>query len=501
MNDFIQTAKANILVVDDTLDNLRLLMGMLSKQGYVVRPAPNGSLALTAAQSDPPDLILLDIKMPEKDGYQVCQELKADRRTSDIPVIFLSALDEVFDKVKAFAVGGVDYITKPFQFEEVLARIENQLTIRNLQRQLKAQNTQLQQELEERAAIEEALRLSETKYRELVETSNCIILRWDASGYIRFLNDYGHSFFGYEDEEILARNVVGTIVPETETSGRDLRFLMEDICRNPEAYLLNENENICRDGKRVWVCWSNKPIFDRAGKLVEILSVGTDATARKQVEEALRAEQKKSERLLLNILPEAIADQLKQNQGVHAERFDEATVLFADLVGFTPLAAHVSPLELVGLLNEIFSEFDQLAYKYGLEKIKTIGDAYMVAGGLPLQRPDHAEAIAEMALDMQASIARFQITPDEPFQIRIGIHTGPVVAGVIGVTKFSYDLWGDTVNTAARMESHGLAGAIQVTEQTYERLRDRYLFQLRGVIPVKGKGNMRTYLLLDRKNN
>jgi class 3 adenylate cyclase len=125
----------------------------------------------------------------------------------------------------------------------------------------------------------------------------------------------------------------------------------------------------------------------------------------------------------------------------------------------------------------------------------------MVAGGLPVPKPDHAEAIAQMALDMQSAIARFQIKPDEPFQIRIGIHTGPVVAGVIGVAKFSYDLWGDTVNTAARMESHGVVGAIQVTEQTYERLRFQYLFRERGVIPVKGKGEMRTYFLIGKRDN
>jgi class 3 adenylate cyclase len=154
----------------------------------------------------------------------------------------------------------------------------------------------------------------------------------------------------------------------------------------------------------------------------------------------------------------------------------------------------------VELLNEIFSAFDELADRYGLEKIKTIGDAYMVVGGLPMPSDNHAEAIAGMALDIQAAIANMRAQDDRSLSIRIGIHTGPVEAGVIGTKKFSYDLWGDTVNTASRMESQGVAGGIQVTVATYERLQDKYVFEPRGVIPVKGKGDMMTYLLQGRKN-
>ncbi|MBE9125434.1 MULTISPECIES: adenylate/guanylate cyclase domain-containing protein [unclassified Coleofasciculus] len=222
---------------------------------------------------------------------------------------------------------------------------------------------------------------------------------------------------------------------------------------------------------------------------------------RQQAELALRLAQEKSEALILNILPKQIADQLKQYQGSLSERFDDATILLADIVDFTPLAAQISPLELVSLLGSIFSTFDELTEQHGLEKIKTIGDAYMVAGGLPVIRPDHGEAIAEIALDMQQAINRFKTNKGESFQMRIGINTGPVVAGVIGTKKFSYDLWGDTVNVAARMESSGIPGRIQVTAQTYDRLKDKYEFQERGVIEVKGKGEMITYWLMGRKIN
>jgi len=223
-------------------------------------------------------------------------------------------------------------------------------------------------------------------------------------------------------------------------------------------------------------------------------------TERKEAETALRLEKDKSEQLLLNILPEAIANRLKQDSSVIAESFGEVSILFADLVGFTALSARLQPIELVNLLNEIFSTFDQLAEKFSLEKIKTIGDAYMVAAGLPLPRSDHASAIADMALAMQAAIQDFQPLAGENLQIRIGINTGIVVAGVIGKKKFIYDLWGDTVNTASRMESQGDPGGIQVTEATYARLKDTYVLEARGTVAIKGKGDMQTYWLLGKNS-
>jgi adenylate cyclase len=224
-----------------------------------------------------------------------------------------------------------------------------------------------------------------------------------------------------------------------------------------------------------------------------------DITERKQAEDALREEQEKSDKLLLNILPQPIAERLKQNETTIAEYFPEVTVLFADIVGFTALSAVMNPIELVEILNQIFSEFDLLCQRHGLEKIKTIGDAYMAVGGLPEPSADHAEDIAQMALDMQAEIARFNASRNKYFSIRIGIHSGPVVAGVIGIKKFIYDLWGDTVNIASRMESQGLPWRIQVSETTYKLLADKYLFQDRGIIEVKGKGEMKTYILLHKK--
>ena len=345
MNDTIYHQK--ILIVDDTPENIDVLGGVLSQYKRIV--ALNGEKALQRALSkNPPDLILLDIMMPGMDGYEVCRRLKADERTRDIPVIFVTAKGEVEDETQGFELGAVDYIIKPISPSIVQARVKTHLTLK------------------------------------------------------------------------LAR-------------------------------------------------------------------------------EELMRQQAETERLLLNILPRPIAERLKQGETVIADSYAEATILFADIVGFTILSEQMPPPQLLILLNVVFSLFDTLAEKYGLEKIKTIGDAYMVVGGLPAPHPDHIEAVACMALAMQAEIAEFQTGSRQPIDIRIGIATGQVVAGVIGTKKFSYDVWGDTVNTASRMESHSSPGRIHVTESVYERLCNAYEFEKRGVIQIKNKGDMTTYFLTGRR--
>ena len=215
--------------------------------------------------------------------------------------------------------------------------------------------------------------------------------------------------------------------------------------------------------------------------------------------QAREREQARSERLLLNVLPAPVATRLKNNEGVIADALPDVTVLFADIVGFTPLAERLAADDVVAVLDRVFGSWDELAARFGVEKIKTIGDAYMVAGGIPLPRDDHAEAIADMALAMSAELERVTAPTGLTLEARFGIDTGPVVAGVIGRSKFIYDLWGDTVNTASRMESHAPPRTIQVTERAFERLRDRYELQPRGSVQIKGKGAMTTYLLLDRR--
>ena len=674
MNDHpLPAAPQDILIVDDMPDNLRLLSTMLTCYGYHVRKAINGQLALQGAEISPPDLILLDINMPKMNGYQVCEKLKLSEKTKDIPVIFISALDDVMEKVKAFEVGGVDYITKPFQIEEVLARVQNQLSLRLLQSQLQLQarelhdrNSRLQQEIAERQRAEESIRF-------LLETTRAIgeavdfhsalevilhqvgeTIRWDvgeawipdaegtvlqsapgwyasnarmdsfrsqseqltfamniglpgrvwaskqpewvediSQGYPHFLESQIALEIGFKagfgvpilvGDEVLAvlvffkisscrkdarfidifnavatqlgsliqrkqaeellriaqdkyhsivENAMEGIFQSTPSGGyisanpalaklygydspeelmSDIKNISQqlyvDAERRLEFVAAMEADNavsgfesmVCRkDGRRIWVSENVRAVRDAKGELLYYEGTVSDITERKLAQEALKFQQEQSEKLLLNILPKPIAERLKAQQSTIADSFADVSVLFADIVGFTELSARMSPTELVKRLNVIFSHFDQLAEKYGVEKIKTIGDAYMVVGGLPMPRDDHAEAIAQMALGMQAKIAKLCADTGEKLAIRVGINSGPVVAGVIGVSKFTYDLWGDTVNVAARMEATGFAGRIQVTDVTYELLKDKYLFERRGVIQVKGKGNMMTYWLLEKK--
>jgi class 3 adenylate cyclase/ActR/RegA family two-component response regulator len=367
--------RGSILIVDDSLNNLLLLELILSRKGYKVEAASSGQLALDAVDLAQPDLILLDIMMPDMDGYEVCSRLKANASTRGIPIIFLSAVVQASEKVKAFKAGGADYITKPFQTVEVVARVENQLRLRELELQLRDKNLMLQQEI---------------AYREQAEMETRLLL------------------------------------------------------------------------------------------------------------EKTKSQKQKIEELLLNILPKPIAERLQEGQSIIADSFSEVSVLFADLVGFTNFASQKSAAETVKVLNQIFSLFDELSLRHGLEKIKTMGDAYMVVGGLPEPQENHAFAIAQMALDMQAAVANFNVQNNHNFSLRIGINIGGVVAGVIGLTKFSYDLWGDTVNVAQRMESSGIPGEIQMTAAVYERLKDKFLFKTRGAVEIKGKGEMMVYLLLGR---
>ncbi len=210
------------------------------------------------------------------------------------------------------------------------------------------------------------------------------------------------------------------------------------------------------------------------------------------------SEREKANTLLLNILPRKAAQVLKTRAGVIAEQYDDVSVLFADIVDFTQYAGAVSPAQLVTKLNEIFFRFDELADQYGLEKIKTIGDAYMVVGGLPEPKPGHADAIALLALDMLSAIKEIKREDGVPFSLRIGIHSGPVVAGIIGKSKFAYDLWGDTVNIASRMESTGTENAIQVSDTVYRVLKNKFSFGKRGTVDIKGIGAVETYYLLAR---
>ncbi|NEO83326.1 MAG: response regulator [Spirulina sp. SIO3F2] len=525
---------ADILVVDDTPTNLRLISQILTNRGYRVRGVTNGPTALKAALVKPPDLVLLDINMPEMDGYTVCRRLKAAPQTVKIPVIFLSALSDASDKVKAFEAGGVDYITKPFRFEEVLVRVENQLTLQYIQRQLAQQSLILEQFS---THLKELHRLDTNDHVTLTDrfddylSTGCRLLNL-TSGSVSCIEGEQYQVIAThtepdgiapQDNVPLAQTYSAQVVKSQQTQAYHDVSQVHELTDATVSHNLGVQTYI---GAPLWVRGQiygvlvfmdsgvrSHPFTDREVELVELMAQSLSKVIathqadeqRLQAEQALRLEKQKSEKLLFDVLPQEIALRLTNANESIADQFNSASILFADIVGFTELSAQRSPFALVQLLNDIFSQFDAFAEQLGLEKIKTIGDAYMVAGGLPTERADHVEAIAQMALRIRAYVADFSAaqfpernSTQPMLQIRIGIHTGPVVAGVIGAKRFTYDLWGDTVNVASRMESSGDPGQIQVTEAVYNALKDHYRFEARGEVAIKGKGLMLTYWLIDR---
>ena len=350
----------------------------------------------------------------------------------------------------------------------------------------------------QRKEIEEALQRSNSLLKSQREASVDGVLAVDEQGRIV---SYNHRFcqLWQIPESILQSVEYGGLLSLLQHHLQLPEGLVEALENAYDADEMYTQQEIYLTDHRVIDCYSGQ-VHSPEGKFYGMVWYFRDVTERIRIQQELQVEKDRSESLLLNMLPEAIAKKLKHSRASMADGFEEVSVLFADIVGFTELSNSLSPTEVVELLNQIFSVFDDLCDRHKLEKIKTIGDAYMLVSGLPQPRSDHAEAISCMALDMQTAVAQIKAIEGTQISMRIGINSGPVVAGVIGTKKFIYDLWGDTVNVASRMESLGIAESIQVTEATYVRIRDKFNLEQRGIIPVKGKGEMLTYWLHSKKD-
>lgn len=344
-------AAASILIVEDSPINQRLLENLLTKEGYRIRTANNGKEALVLLREQRPDLIVLDILMPEMNGLELCHILKQQEATLDIPIIFISSLDNPADKLNGFAAGGVDYVTKPFHPAEVLARIRTHLKLCRLQRQLEEKNRQLEKE------------------------------------------------------------------------------------------------------------------------------------------------KQKSEALLLNVLPARVARELMEKGSCTPQHFSEVTVCFVDIVQFTAAAAHLDPEVLIGELNILFTAFDRIAEANRCERMKTIGDAYLCVCGISEKNEHHVQAMARAALEMLDYLAERNRTAGLQWQVRIGIHTGPGVGGIVGTKKYLYDFFGDTVNLAARLEELSEPMRINVSGEIYRLLKNEFIFSPPRSVEIKGKGLQLTCFL------
>ena len=351
-----------------------------------------------------------------------------------------------------------------------------------------------------RRRAERQLRDSEARVRLLLNSTGEGIYGIDMEGNCTFANPACVETLGFDsDAELLGRNM-HELVHHTRGNGQPYPMVE---CQIYQAFRKGEGVHV--DDEVMWRSdgtsfpseyWSYPMETD--GRLVGCVLTFVDVTERKQLEVKLRIEHDRAERLLLNVLPAEIARQLKEHPGrTIAEEFEQVSVLFADLVGFTPLAARLGPEHAVELLNEIFTAFDRLADRYEVEKIKTLGDGYMAVAGVPehLTDLDHCASVADMALGMRSWIAEQSVREGWNMRLRIGLSCGPAVGAIIGSTKFMYDVFGDTVNIAARMESHGEPGRIQVTEKVRKHLKDVYVLESRGLIEVKGKGTLSTWFL------
>jgi len=463
---------------------------------YLVKTCAYPEVSPTFLKQQGIDLVLFESALLVELGHDACRKLKASRLSRDIPIIVVGDRDPQ-QIAAAFDAGAQDYLIVPFLAAEAIARIQARLSDYQRRQQLSQQNGLLLDEVRERKQTEAALQQTETKYRRIFENATEGIFQSSYAGRYISVNPALAKIYGYDSPEDLMHSVtdIGKGVYVEPQRRAELVVYLEQF----EQIEASESEVYRKDGSKIWISETIRKVYGDQGEFQYYEGIVHDITERRRMEMELRQQRQQADRLLVNILPYQIANRLKTGPRTIAENFDEVTVIFADLVQFTAASGQMEAKALVKLLNEIFSTFDRLAEKYGLEKIKTIGDAYMAAAGLPTPRPDHIDAVASMALDMQSAIRQFQRPDGTAFQLRIGISTGPVIAGVIGVRKFAYDLWGDTVNLASRMESTGIPERIQVTPEVYERLKHHYHFESRGTVFVKGQGNVETYWLLSHK--
>ena len=343
---------------------------------------------------------------------------------------------------------------------------------------------------------------ADTALEAIVRSANDAIVTVDAAGRVLLWNPYAERLFGYSRSEITGQ-LLTAIIPERYRERH--RDGLHRVAVGGEPHVVGntvEHTALHRDGSEFPIELS-RALWDVDGERF-FVGIIRDITERKEAEAEIRrvndtlAEANaRSEELLLNVLPEAIAAELKEDAGTIANRYESISILFADIVGFTPMSLELTPGGTVDLLNQYFTYFDELVDRLGVEKIRTIGDNYMAAAGVPTPRPDHAAVLAEMAIAIRDYVKDAPPVNGHPVDFRIGINSGPVVAGVIGTKKFQYDIWGDAVNTASRMESHGVPGRIQISEATRNLIGDEFICTPRGEIDIKGKGPMKTWFLED----
>jgi len=509
-----------ILIVDDVKTNCELIKEILRSSGndYIFEEAYNGKNIIDISKNFNPDVILMDLMMPEVSGIEAINNLKRDPQTNEIPVIVITAYDSDENLFKSFNSGAVDYIKKPINKTELISRINKVLNIRN--------------QIE---TIQEKIKIYEKKQKEFEELS--LITKYSSNAYLK-LNLNGEILWTNEGFQ----QIHGYTLDEFKALSGTTIF---SICKDPEMFILfnkaiKEKTPVnfltkikAKSGEEKWIQMFIIPRLNN-DEVESLLATEIDITNLKTKEEELnkqnqrmkiimenlekanrlleeqkkeilkqkellQEEQLKTERLLLNMFPLEIAKQLKTKGTATTRYYKMVTVMFADFKDFTRISKTLDPKDLVNILDSYFAKFDEIIGRHYLEKIKTIGDAYMAAGGLPLRNKSNPFDAVLAALEIQDFMNKLNdakaIQNLPIWELRIGIHTGPVVAGVIGRKKFLYDIWGETVNIASRMEEAGHMGMVNISEATYDYIKNYFECIYRGKIEAKNIGKIDMYFV------
>ncbi len=510
-----------VLVVDDNEANRELIHGILrtAEEKYDVFLAENGKIGCDLAIKELPDVIFMDLKMPELDGIEAIKLLQQDEKTKSIPVIVVTAFNTPDNLEEAFKAGAFDYITKPISLQELKSRLHKALTVVE---SLKKAQEKIEKVEGEKLQLERIAMVS--------ESTPFAFLIINASGEIEWANEGFEKIYGYKLEEY--KSAFGSTIFSL-TNATDILKIFNRCLKDrvPVDFICKINS---RRGEEKWIQTFMNPQTGSNGSVEKVLAVESDITNFKRKEEELNEqyrkmkeisqnlekantllgeqtleinrqkrlieeEQQKSEKLLLNILPFEIDRQLKSKGRAGTRQYKLVSVLFADFKGFSKISKSLEPKDLVNILDSYFAKFDEIISKHYLEKIKTIGDAYMCAGGLPLSNKSNPFDTLLAGLEIQQYMNSLNdskvLNNLSVWELRIGIHTGPVVAGVVGRKRVAYDIWGDTVNVASRMEQAGHVGMVNISGTTYEYVKDYFECDYRGKIEAKNIGKVDMYFV------
>lgn len=482
-----------ILIADDQRDNIIAIYSIINHYDSSIEiiGAPNGKIAFEKAKQYNPDLIILDWEMPIMTGLDAVKLLKITPETQEIPIIMATALTSSENLQEAMEAGAMDYIKKPIDKIELVARIKSALFSYDNYKEIKRQKSVIEDLAEELLTKNEELK----KLSVVASKTDNSVLIINSIGEIEWANEAFDKIYGIDLDNYKIK--YGKTIFETAKIFKNTKILNECFTDKKSVSYIAEYKEIEETSK--WIQTTLTPILNDDFAIEKLIAVESDITKLKEQEEVIKKEKEKSDNLLLNILPNETAEELKSKGFATPRHYKAVSIMFTDFKGFTSTCSGLSPNEIVSELHSYFVKFDDIVSKYYLEKIKTIGDAYMCAGGLPIRNKTNPIDSVLAALEIQNfmnNIAEQKREKKMPiWELRLGIHTGEVVAGVVGKKKFAYDIWGDSVNIASRMETAGQVGKVNISETTYKYIKDFFVCEHRGKIDAKNKGKIDMYFV------